>query len=84
MSKEKILIDRVLLRRIYETLTAVEYADHSNEYFPSCALCYSSGTHDADCPLAQILTEPLFQTLAAEITAEQMAAPRYRARKPKS
>jgi len=81
MSEEQILIDRALLRRIYEVLTAAEYADHSNEYFPSCALCYSSSGHDADCPLAQILTEPLFQTLAAEITAERKAAPRHRARK---
>jgi hypothetical protein len=84
MSEEQILIDRALLRRIYEVLTAAEYADHSNEYFWSCPFCLSADLHDDDCPLAKILAEPLFVTLRDEIIAEQKAAPRYRARKTKS
>jgi hypothetical protein len=84
MSEEKILIDRALLRQIYEVLTVAESADHSNEYFPCCPLCYASSGHRADCALGQILAEPLFQVLSAEIIAEQKAATRHRARKSKS
>jgi hypothetical protein len=73
-----------LFRRIYETLTEVEYADHSNEYFPSCPLCYSGRAHRDDCPLAQIFAEPAFQALIEEIAAERRAAPRHRALKIKS